>query len=86
MEKRSHNALDFHTMLTKQQQLDEARKAFHLLNTGRMARVVVDQNGERVEFTAANRTSLYNYIMLLEAELRVGGPAVPTNGPVGFLF
>lgn len=72
-------------MLTLQQRVEGARKAYHDLVTGRMARVFVDQNGERVEFVAANRTALYNYILELEAQLP-GGSALPTNGPAGFLF
>jgi hypothetical protein len=74
-------------MLTIQQKIEEARAAYHQLNTGRMPRVVVDQNGERVEFTAANRTGLYTYIQQLEAQLPSAPVAFrPTNGPAGFLF
>lgn len=50
-----------------------------------MARVVVDQNGERVEFVAANSVGLYNYIKELEAKLNPA-PVVPANGPAYFLF
>ena len=72
-------------MLTPQQRLDEARSAYHALNTGKMARVVVDQNGERVEFAVANKTALDNYIKQLERE--VGSAMAPmTNGPAQFLF
>ena len=72
-------------LLTPQQRLDEARSAYHALNTGKMARVVVDQNGERVEFAVANKTALYNYIKQLERE--VGRAMAPmTNGPAQFLF
>lgn len=74
-------------MLSTRQALEEARKAYHDLNTGKMARVVVDQNGERVEFTVANRTSLYNYIMKLESELGLSnGSGRPLNGPATFTF
>lgn len=76
-------------MLTLRQKLDEARDAYHALNTGRMARVVVDCNGERVEFVAANRTGLYNYIKQLEQELATScntGVVRPNNGPAQFLF
>jgi hypothetical protein len=52
-------------------QLADARAAYHALQTGTQARVVVDQNGERVEFTSANRQSLYAYIMSLQAQLGV---------------
>lgn len=70
-------------MLKIQQQLEEARKAYHLLSTGKLARVVVDQNGERVEFSATNRTALYNYILQLEASLAVTRQNI---GPARFLF
>jgi hypothetical protein len=75
-------------MLTIPQKLEEARAAYHQLNTGTMARVVVDQNGERVEFTAANRTGLYSYIQQLEAQMPCAplGGFRPSNGPAGFLF
>ena len=73
---------------TTQQTVDnltDARSAYHDLITGRAARVVVDQNGERVEFASANRQTLYLYIQQLERELGLG--AIPvTRGPAGFLF
>lgn len=42
--------------------LTEAETAYHKLVTGTSARVVVDQNGERVEYTSANRNALRSYI------------------------
>lgn len=68
--------------------LADAKQALHNLNTGRMARVVVDQNGERVEFTAANRTGLLSYINQLQAELNACSPTTPAeySGPAGFIF
>jgi DNA polymerase III delta prime subunit len=70
--------------------LDEARKAYHALMLGTSPRVVVDQNNERVEFTAANKSSLYNYILQLEAALGTtcgSTPTYPTNvAPAGFVF
>lgn len=69
------------------QRLAEAEKAYHDLNLGLSARVVVDQNGERVEFTAANRTGLYNYIQELKNKLGCNTIAGrPNNGPAGFVF
>lgn len=74
------------SQLTIQQRLDEARKAYHDLITGRSARVVVDGNGERVEFTSVNRASLYAYIRELEAQLP-NAPAVSVNyAPAHFTF
>lgn len=69
----------------KVDQLTEAREAYHELVTGRAPRVVVDQNGERVEFTAANRQMLYLYIQRLEAELGLT-PVQQPRGPAGFVF
>lgn len=46
--------------------LSEAETAYHKLLTGTSARVFVDQNGERVEYTAANRQALSAYIQELK--------------------
>lgn len=67
-----------------QTRLNEAKAAYHALQTGTSPRVVVDQNGERVEFTAANRHGLYSYIKQLESQLGVytpgcGSPAAPAR-------
>jgi hypothetical protein len=67
--------------------LADARKSYHALLTGTSARVVVDQNGERAEFTAANQAALVTYITQLENIC--GGCAVDAGrvrGPIGFLF
>lgn len=57
---------------------------------GTSPRVVVDQNGERVEYTAANKTALYNYIQQMESQLGVGCGGVPTPSaayhPATFIF
>lgn len=66
--------------------LDDARAQFHQLVTGTAARVIVDQNGERVEFTAANKGVLSNYIMSLEAQLAVVPAASRVLGPARFIF
>jgi len=55
--------------LTLQQRLDAAKAAYHAVLTGTQAKVVVDQNGERVEFNAVNISKLALYIADLEAEL-----------------
>jgi predicted regulator of Ras-like GTPase activity (Roadblock/LC7/MglB family) len=55
--------------LTLQQKLDQAEAAYHDLMIGQSARVVVDQNSERVEFTAANASKLLQYINELKAQL-----------------
>lgn len=70
------------------QRLTEAQAAFHTLSIGGAARVIVDQNGERVEFTAANKGNLSNYILSLKAQLGMFSAAcggVPI-APAGFFF
>ena len=55
--------------------------------TGRAARIVIDQNGERVEFVAANRAALYTYIQQLKALLPTSLLASHRiTGPLGFTF
>lgn len=72
------------------QWLKEALESFHALNTGGSPRVVVDQNGERVEYTAANRTSLWAYIMRLQSAIKADDPCNAFMGiglsPVGVTF
>lgn len=73
--------------LTLEQQITEARDAYHALNTGTMARVIVDQDGQRTEFVAANASKLYAYIQSLESQLPCATPCFPpSNGPAGFVF
>ena len=57
------------TIIATEQLLADARAKYHALVTGTAARVVVDQNGERVEFTPANRQALAAYINELELQL-----------------
>jgi hypothetical protein len=65
-------------MMATQLQLDQARAAYHSLMTGKSPKVVIDQNGERVEFVAANASKLLAYIQTLEIAL--GGTR--TNRPM----
>lgn len=55
----------------------------HDLRTGRSARVVVDQNGERVEFTSANVAGLRAYIDELE---RAVAATLISRGPLNPYF
>jgi hypothetical protein len=71
--------------VTPEQRLKEAETAYHALLTGRSLRVFVDQNGERVEYTAAKRGDLYNYIQQLKTAL-LGTAAANTPRPLRFLF
>jgi hypothetical protein len=50
-------------------QLTEARAAYHRLQLGEAAVVVVDQNGERVEFRPASAPKLAAYVADLERQL-----------------
>lgn len=53
-------------MATTAELLVEAETAYHKLMTGTLARVFVDQNGERVEYTATNAARLSAYIQSLK--------------------
>lgn len=69
-------------MATQQQLaawLSEAETAYHSLMMGGAARVIVDQNGERVEFTANNAASLQKYIFWLKGQLRLAAPSRPAG-------
>lgn len=68
-------------MATVAERLAEAEAEYHALVTGTKPRVVVDQNGERVEFTSANAGKLRQYIEALRAQ------TVKTNrGPMQVYF
>lgn len=68
--------------LTLAQKLAQAEEAYHDLMIGRSARVVVDQNGERVEFTMATAARLNSYI----ADLKEQISGTSTKGPLGVYF
>ena len=62
-----------------QARLDAAEIAYDKLMSGKAVRVLVDQNGERIEFTPANAARLAAYIVDLQtqlglAQVRVVGP------------
>lgn len=61
--------------------LTAAQTAYHKLMIGEQARVFVDQNGERVEFTATNSQKLRAYILELKALL---GQDLGITGPMKF--
>jgi hypothetical protein len=63
-----------------EERLVDAESALHRLMTGQAARVVVDQNTERVEFAVANADRLRAYIWELKMTLgkvRASGPMKP---------
>lgn len=48
--------------MTVAEKLADAQAKYHALLTGVSAREIVDQNGEKVVYTAANRDALKAYI------------------------
>lgn len=58
--------------------LADAEKKYHSLMTGTSVKVFVDQNGERVEYSAANANRLSAYINELKRQLGL----LPTDGPL----
>jgi len=73
-------------MATLAVRLAQAESAYHKLLTGTSARVVVDQNGERVEFTAANRAALYGYILDMREQMATGATVSTPRAPLRFVF
>ena len=55
--------------MTLAEQLAEARAAYHRLQIGEAAVVLVDQNGERVEYRPATAPRLAAYIGDLERQI-----------------
>ncbi len=71
--------------MTLQEKLDDAEAKYHQLLTGTLARVYVDQNGERIEYTAANAGRLSAYIQRLRDQIAAltGGSS---TGPMGVIM
>lgn len=55
--------------MTLAEQLAAAQTAYHNLMTGKAVKVVIDQNGERVEYAVANADRLKAYIAALESQI-----------------
>lgn len=68
--------------MTKAEQLADAEAQYHLLVTGQMAKVFVDQNGERVEYQHADRNALLKYINTLKAEIAAASGKTNLSGPM----
>lgn len=66
--------------------LTEATDAYHQLATGRMARVFVDSNGERVEYTATNAAVLQQYIAGLQRQIAAIEQGRNNYAPMRFQF
>ena len=66
--------------------LVEAQNAYHTVMLGGGVTVVVDQNGERVEYGRANATALAKYIATLQAQINPLLGVAVTGGPLRPLF
>lgn len=60
--------------------LSDAETAYHKLMTGQSAKVYVDQNGERVEYSMQRASDLKAYIAYLRSLL--GKPQLNVIGPM----
>jgi len=67
--------MDRTVLLTR---LAEAEQAYHNLMIGGVARVFVDQNGERIEYNTQTSRALAAYIDTLKSQLGIGCG----NGPL----
>lgn len=72
------------TLEQLQAMLAEAQSAYHTVMMGGGVVVVVDQNGERVEYNRASGPALLKYIAMLQAQINallgvavIGGPLRP---------
>lgn len=68
------------------QRLVKAEKAYDDLMTGKAVKKFVDQNGESVEYSAANAKGLERYIESLKQLLDCGRARARQPRPLGFLF
>lgn len=68
------------------ERLARARDAYDRLMTGQATRVLVDQSGERVEYTAVKASDLANYIRDLEAQLDAATGGRTIRGPLRFMW
>jgi len=67
--------------MTTEEMLQQAKDAYHQLMLGRNAIVVVDQNGERIEYQRANSAKLLQYIRMLEDQLAAENGGARPGGP-----
>lgn len=73
-------------MATNAEKLVEAEAAYHDLMLGVKARVVVDQNGERVEYSSTNSANLLRYISDLKNLIACEAGCRVRTGPAGVIF
>lgn len=73
-------------LATIRERLTVARDQYHRLMTGKAIRVMVDQNGERVEYTAVSAANLQRYIKDLEGMLDASDGSRRVSGPLRFMW
>lgn len=73
-------------MATNAEKLVEAEAAYHELLLGRAPSVVVDQNGERVEYTRAKKADLLAYIDDLRNLIAQEAGLTIKRGPLRMIF
>jgi predicted TPR repeat methyltransferase len=73
-------------MATNAEKLVEAEAAYHNLMVNGAIRVVVDQNGERVEYTSVNAANLLRYIADLRNLIAAEAGLYVPRGPLGVIF
>ena len=66
--------------------LAEAQMALHTVQLGGQPVVVVDQSGERVEYSRTNPLALLKYIAYLQSQINILMGVAVTGGPLRFLF
>jgi len=66
--------------------LTEAESAYHKLMTGTAVVEFTDQNGDKVRFSQASRSNLYQYIQTIRAALYPDCATKINSRPAGFLF
>ena len=66
--------------------LVEAQNAYHTVMIGGQPTVVVDQNGERIEYSRSNPQSLLKYTAYLQAQINLLLGVAVTGGPLRPLF
>lgn len=71
-----------------QAKIADLRQSYEDLLSGRKARVLVDQNGERIEFNAGNPRALLTYIQGIESEYKdvCGIARKPLSRPIRPFF
>ena len=68
--------------MTLEERLADAEAQYHDLVTGQQAKVFVDSNGERVEYSMANRADLAKYIQSLKDQITDAAGRARVRGPM----